>query len=212
MGSPLVPLKALPQTFAGKAILPWSLSFSGCFLLSPQEVPSSPQCVQRLPHGHRVCSRQLPCWTVGSLRGEMASCSRCVPAPGAQLAQMRHLFLRVQMNKLMGCWELGALGLDWKHWEMVGPCTCAKLLLSCPTLCNPVDCSPRGSSVLGILQANTGVGSRIQGLFPTQGLNPHLLCLLHWQVGSLPVAQPGKPSRAKAATNEKMSSSFYKEF
>ena len=30
---------------------------------------------------------------------------------------------------------------------------CAKLLQSCLTLCNPVDCSPSGSSVLGILQA-----------------------------------------------------------
>ena len=32
-----------------------------------------------------------------------------------------------------------------------------------------------------------------QGIFPTQGLNLHLLCLLHWQVGSLPPAPPGKP-------------------
>ena len=29
----------------------------------------------------------------------------------------------------------------------------AKLLQLCPTLCNPVDCSPAGSSVHGILQA-----------------------------------------------------------
>ena len=29
----------------------------------------------------------------------------------------------------------------------------AKLLQSCPTLCNPMDCSPPGTSVLGILQA-----------------------------------------------------------
>ena len=28
-----------------------------------------------------------------------------------------------------------------------------KLLQSCPTLCNPMDCSPPGSSVPGILQA-----------------------------------------------------------
>ena len=27
----------------------------------------------------------------------------------------------------------------------------------------------------------------LQGIFPTQGLNPPLLCLLHWQVGSLPL-------------------------
>ena len=25
----------------------------------------------------------------------------------------------------------------------------------------------------------------LQGIFPTKGLNPHLLCLLHWQAGSL---------------------------
>ena len=31
----------------------------------------------------------------------------------------------------------------------------AKLLQSCPTLCNPTDVSPRGSSVPGILQART---------------------------------------------------------
>ena len=31
------------------------------------------------------------------------------------------------------------------------------------------------------------------GVFATQGLNPHVLRLLHWQVGSLPVASPGKP-------------------
>ena len=30
---------------------------------------------------------------------------------------------------------------------------CAKSLQSCPTLCNPRDCSPRGSCVHGILQA-----------------------------------------------------------
>ena len=31
-------------------------------------------------------------------------------------------------------------------------CVCAKLLQSCLTLCNPVDCCPPGSSVHGILQ------------------------------------------------------------
>ena len=30
----------------------------------------------------------------------------------------------------------------------------AQLLQSCPTLCNPMECSPPGSSVLGILQAS----------------------------------------------------------
>ena len=39
---------------------------------------------------------------------------------------------------------------------------------------------------------NTGVGSHflLQGIFPARGANLHLLHLLHWQVGSLPVAPP----------------------
>ena len=42
---------------------------------------------------------------------------------------------------------------------------------------------------------NTGVGGHalLQGIFLTQGSNPRLLCLLHWQAGSLPLVPPGKP-------------------
>ena len=42
---------------------------------------------------------------------------------------------------------------------------------------------------------NTGVDchSLLQGTFPTQGSNPRLLCLLHWQADSLPLVPPGKP-------------------
>jgi len=32
------------------------------------------------------------------------------------------------------------------------------------------------------------------GDLPNPGMNPHLLCLLHWQADSLPLAPPGKPS------------------
>ena len=32
----------------------------------------------------------------------------------------------------------------------------------------------------------------LQGIFLSQGSNPHLLCLLPWQSGSLPLAPPGK--------------------
>ena len=43
---------------------------------------------------------------------------------------------------------------------------------------------------------NIGMGCHflLQRIFLTQGLNPHLLCLLHWQVDSLPLALPRKPS------------------
>ena len=48
---------------------------------------------------------------------------------------------------------------------------------SCLTLCIPMDCRPPGSSVHGDFPGkNTGVGCHalLQGIFPTQGLNPSL--------------------------------------
>ena len=49
----------------------------------------------------------------------------------------------------------------------------------CPTLCDPMDCSPPGSSVHGIFQAGVlkwvGCHFLLQGIFPTQGLNLGLL-------------------------------------
>ena len=32
----------------------------------------------------------------------------------------------------------------------------------------------------------------LQGIFPTQGSNAGLLCLLHWEADSLPLVSPGK--------------------
>ena len=46
---------------------------------------------------------------------------------------------------------------------------------SCPTLCDPMNCSPPGSSVRGGSPGkNTGMGSHalLQGIFSIQGLNP----------------------------------------
>ena len=40
-----------------------------------------------------------------------------------------------------------------------------------------------------------GPDALLQGIFPTQGLNLRLLHLLHWQVGSLQLATPGKPKQ-----------------
>ena len=66
----------------------------------------------------------------------------------------------------------------------------AESLQLCPTLCYPMDCSPPVSSVHGILQARTGVVCHflLQGIFPTQGSNPRLLC---WQSDSLPLSCQG---------------------
>ena len=61
---------------------------------------------------------------------------------------------------------------------------------------HPRDHSPQGSSDYGILQQEYWRGSPFpsQGIFLAQGFNPHLLGLLHWQVGSLPPTLPGKPT------------------
>ena len=73
-------------------------------------------------------------------------------------------------------------------------CMRAKLLQLCPTICDPVDYSPPGSSVHG---KKTGMDyhALLQGIFPTQGSNLRLLSLLHWQTGSLPLVPSGKPSQ-----------------
>ena len=64
-------------------------------------------------------------------------------------------------------------------------CVHAKSFQSCLILCNPMNCSPPGSSVCEILQARIleWVAMPSSSAFPTQGSNPCLLHLLHWQVG-----------------------------
>ena len=44
---------------------------------------------------------------------------------------------------------------------------------------------------------NSGMGCHflLQGIFPAQELNLHLLCLLHWQTDSLPLRHPGRIDR-----------------
>ena len=81
-------------------------------------------------------------------------------------------------------------------------------LLSCVWLCDPRDCSlpDRLICPLGTFSGkNTGMGCHplLQGIFPTQGPNLLLLCLLHWKVGSLPLGLPGKPATDSGTTTEK---------
>ena len=67
-----------------------------------------------------------------------------------------------------------------KNYIFKNVCVCVYVCLVtqlCPTLCDPVDCSPPGSSVHGDSPGkNTGGGSLslLQGIFPTQGSNPGL--------------------------------------
>ena len=56
-------------------------------------------------------------------------------------------------------------------------------------VCDPMDCSLSGFSVHGILQAR--VLEWVAMPSSRGSWNLHLLCLLHWQMGSLPLAPPG---------------------
>ena len=82
-------------------------------------------------------------------------------------------------------WECSSLTfLLWVHAQ------------SCPALCDPTDCSLQAPLSMYSPGKNTRVGCHVllQGIFPNQGSNLHLLCLLHWQADSLPAEPPQKPS------------------
>ena len=91
-------------------------------------------------------------------------------------------------------WKPGTFNQVYLTYYMIAvnwsKCACS-VPQSCRTLCDPMDHSPPGSSVPGILQAwildwvamPSSRGS-------SQGLNLHLLGLLHWQVDSWLLASP----------------------
>ena len=93
----------------------------------------------------------------------------------------------------LGNHSTGAPGFDMCATNWGHACSVPQ---PCSTLCDPMDCRPSGCSVQGILQARTlewVVIFLLQGLFLTQGPNPHLLRLLHQQADSWPLSQLGSP-------------------
>ena len=91
------------------------------------------------------------------------------------------------------CWreggEKGTLPHYWWESNLIQPQwrkASGKSLQSC-LFCNPMDCIPPCPCVHGIFHPI------LQGIFPTQGWSPCLLCPLHWQKGSLPPGPPGNP-------------------
>ena len=114
-----------------------------------------------------------------------------------------HLFIWVNLEKSIDCGgDCSRICTMWKNvykfWKYIVYCLCVSVLVtqSCPTLCDPMDHSPAGSSVHGTLQARTlewvAISfssaqkwkvkvkslSRVQ-LFATHGLQPTRL-LLPW--------------------------------
>ena len=76
-------------------------------------------------------------------------------------------------------------------------CVYDKLLQLLPALCNATDCiTCQVPLPMRFSSKNTGVGCHalLREIFPTQGSNPDLLYLLHWQTDSLPLVPPEKLS------------------
>ena len=88
----------------------------------------------------------------------------------------------------------GSLVLSRSHLAVVRTSrVCAKSLRHVWLFAIPWTIAPSGSSVHWILEARMlewVAMSSSRGIFLTQGLNLCLLCLLHWQAGSWPLAPP----------------------
>ena len=69
---------------------------------------------------------------------------------------------------------------------------CMQYVLNCPWV---AVCQAPLSKEFSRQEYQSGLLCSPPGALPTQGLNLWLSCLLHWQVGSLELAPPGKPSQ-----------------
>ena len=79
-------------------------------------------------------------------------------------------------------------------------CVCAKSLQSCPTIFDPMDCSPPGSSVHGILQARIleWLPCLPPGDPPDPGIKHMCPAAPDLQVDSLPLCHWGSPGKDSA--------------
>ena len=91
--------------------------------------------------------------------------------------------------------------LHWCHGHSSitdGSASGAEWLSRVRLFATPLDCSPLSASVHGILQARILEWVAIsfsRGIFPTQGANLHLLCLLHRRRMLYPLSHRGSPSQ-----------------
>ena len=77
------------------------------------------------------------------------SASRCGPSLSG-FCRLRHIYVCVRIHTHTHTLYIYIVRIQWNT-----AATAAKLPQSCPTLCDPIDSSPPGSPVPGILQART---------------------------------------------------------
>ena len=137
---------------------PWRRKWQSIPLFLPQKFHGQRSLVGYSPQGHKECGMT-----------EYMHIHTHIHTPGRWKAQG----LEVQGHYSSHNSTKASTGLDTSLGVVVVPS-----LKLCPTFCDPTDHSQPGSSVHGISQARLlGVGSHsfLQGIFPTQALNPGLL-------------------------------------
>ena len=96
------------------------------------------------------------------------------------------------------CWRTHC---SWVYMFLLHMCMCVSLWYVCVCSVMSDSLRPHGLQpdklfcLWNFLSNNTRVDSHflLQGIFLTQGLNLHLLCILHWQADSLPLSYLGSP-------------------
>ena len=137
---------------------------------------------------------------LANLNGETrsASCSWKASLRSSQLSGAADLLMVAERSQTLWLCIVCVLTYPFtaegrKHmiipWACLLSCFSCVWLLATPwTTASQVPLS-RGSPGMN---TRAGCYTLLQGNFLTQGSNPHPLCLLHWQAGSLPPAPTGK--------------------
>ena len=147
-----------------------------------------------LPHTYHHCLWETPGW-LSFWRVSWADISDW----GLWFSASSRPLLPFILRKTTGWWEKweekvhtgleGVVPISTLHICMLSCFSCVQLFMTSWTVAYLVLClwdSPGKNS-------EVGCHALLQGIFPTPGSNPRLLCLLHQQAGSLPLAPPGKP-------------------
>ena len=124
----------------------------------------------------------------------------CSFSPKVFKSQIYSISVRIAFNWLPSILFCKSSGNTVPHYFPIYPeCVCAKSFQSCLNLCNPMDCSPPGSSVHGILQTRIleWVAMPSSRDLPNPRIEPKSLKSPYWQVDSFLLVPPGNKLYSK---------------